>query len=70
MILLHMTTTVQVRESTRRILERLKNQMGLASYDEVIRRLVRSRTGLPESLFGVCKGSGAFVRDKEEEHVF
>lgn len=63
-----MTTTVQVREETRRMLDKLKKEMGLMSYDEVIRRLLRSETGLPQSLYGACKGSHPFVREAEEEH--
>lgn len=61
-------TTVQVRDETRKLLDRLKREMGLRSYDEVIRRLVRTKTGLPKSLFGACKGSQPFVREVEEEH--
>jgi predicted CopG family antitoxin len=64
-----MTTTVQVRDDTRRLLDRLKRQLGLASYDEVIRKLVKSKTGRPESLFGACRGSCPFVREKEDEHT-
>lgn len=64
-----MTTTVQVREDTRRLLDRLKRQLKLNSYDELIRRLVNARSGQPESLFGACKGSHHFVRQKEDEHV-
>jgi predicted CopG family antitoxin len=63
-------TTVQVREDTRRLLEKLKRQMGLGTYDEVIKRLVKSKSGVPESLFGACKGSLRFVREKEQEHAF
>jgi len=63
-----MTTTVQVRDETRKLLDRLKKEMGLMSYDEVIRRLVRAKTGLPQSLFGACRGSRHFVREVEEEH--
>jgi hypothetical protein len=63
-----MTTTVQVREDTRRLLDKLKGQLRLASYDEVIRNLVKSKTGQPESFFGSCKGSHPFVREKEDEH--
>jgi hypothetical protein len=63
-------TTVQVGEDTRRLLEKLKRQMGLGTYDEVIKRLARSKSGVPESLFGACKGSLRFVREKEQEHVF
>jgi predicted CopG family antitoxin len=65
-----MTTTVQVRDETRRLLERLKKEMGLASYDDVIRRLTKSKTGIPDSLYGACRGSRRFVREKEDEHHF
>ncbi len=65
-----MTTTVQVRDETRRLLKRLKKQMGVASYDEVIRRLARSKAGIPASLYGACRGSRRFVREKEDEHRF
>lgn len=51
-------------------MERLKRQMGLLSYDEVIRRLARSKAGMPDSLFGACRGSRRFVREKEDEHAF
>lgn len=64
-----MATTVQVRDETRRLLDKLKKEMGLTSYDEVIRTLVKSRTGLPESLFGACKGSRPFRREPEAEHA-
>jgi predicted CopG family antitoxin len=63
-----MTTTVQVRDETRRLLDKLKREMSLSSYDEVIRKLVRAKMGLPKSLFGACKGSHPFVREVEEEH--
>jgi predicted CopG family antitoxin len=63
-------TTVQVRDDTRRLLEKLKKEMGLGTYDEVIKKLARSKSGLPESLFGACKGSRRFVREKEQEHAF
>lgn len=61
-------TTLQVRNETRLLLDKLKRQMGLRSYDEVIRKLLRARTGLPESLFGACKRSKPFVREGEDEH--
>ena len=64
-----MPTTVQVREDTRRLLDRLKREMGVSSYDEVIRRLARRRAGVPDSLFGSCSGSIPFAREIEEEHV-
>ena len=64
-----MATTVQVRDETRRLLEKLKRDMGLGSYDEVIRTLAKSKTGLPKSHFGACKGSRPFVREREADHA-
>ncbi|MDA4127866.1 MAG: hypothetical protein OK422_00140 [Thaumarchaeota archaeon] len=63
-----MPTTVQVDDDTRRLLERLKHEKGLASYDEVIRWLIVSKAALPKSLFGSAKGSRSFERESEEEH--
>jgi len=63
-----MTTTVQVRDETRRLLEKLKIQMGAPSYDDVIKRLAKSKSGIPDSLFGACKGSHKFRREREDEH--
>lgn len=64
-----MATTVQVRDETRRLLNRLKREMNLKSYDEVIRKLLKSTRGMPESLFGVCRGSLPFKREPEAEHA-
>ncbi len=64
-----MATTVQVQEQTRRLLDKLKREMGLSSYDEVINRLVRVRTGVPQSLFGAYKGSHHYIREAEAEHA-
>jgi len=63
-----MSTTVQVRDATRRLLDELKKEMNLRNYDAVIRMLVKSRRGIPESLFGSCRGSRPFQRDAEAEH--
>jgi predicted CopG family antitoxin len=63
-----MSTTVQISNETRRLLEKLKNEMGLKSYDEVIGRLVKKESQMPESLFGACKGSKPFKREQELEH--
>ena len=51
-------------------MQRLKKQMGVLSYDDVIARLAKSKAGIPDSLFGACRGSRRFVREKEDEHRF
>ena len=63
-----MSTTVQISNETRRLLEKLKNDMGLKSYDEVIGRLAKKESRMPDSLFGTCKGSKRFRREPELEH--
>lgn len=64
-----MPTTVQVSNETRHLLERLKKEMGLRSYDDVIRKLAKKEAGMPQSLFGACRGSKPFKREVEvEEH--
>jgi predicted CopG family antitoxin len=65
-----MTTTVQVSDQVRRQMEKLKAEWGLKSYDEVIKRMIRTQTGRPESLFGIARGSRTFARDSEDEHEF
>ena len=47
-----MATTVQVSDKTLQILNKLKNETGLKSYDEVIRELIAERMKLPRSMFG------------------
>lgn len=63
-----MTTKVQVRDETRRVLDRLKRELGLNSYDKVISRLVTRKIGVPESLIGAARGSKPFTRESEDEH--
>ena len=65
-----MPTTVQVSTETRRLLEKLKKDMGLESYDDVIGRLAKKQARMPDSLFGACRGSRPFKRESEVEHAF
>jgi len=63
-----MTTTVQVADETRRLLEKLKKERKLGSYDQVIRWLVASEARLPKSMYGAARGSHGFERVSEDEH--
>jgi predicted CopG family antitoxin len=63
-----MTTTVQVADETRRLLEKLKKEKKLDSYDQVIRWLVTTRAGHSRSMFGAASGSHRFERENEDEH--
>lgn len=47
-----MPTTVQVSKKTLQLLNRLKEETGARSHDEVIRKIVAERLKIPGSMFG------------------
>lgn len=64
-----MATTVQVSDKTLQILNKLKNETGLKSHDEVIRELIAERRKLPRSMFGSNPKLRPFSpRDEAESH--
>ncbi len=63
-----MTTTIQVDDKTLKTLARLKRQFKAQSYKEVIDFLVSQRQRVPNSLFGMAKGSKPYTHEPEEEH--
>jgi len=63
-----MPTTIQVRDETKKLLDALKRERKLRSYDELIGSLIRPVAGVPKSVFGACKGSRRFEREVEKEH--
>ena len=64
-----MATTVQVSDKTLQILNKLKDETGLKSHDEVIRELIAERRKLPKSMFGSKPKLRPFSdRDEAESH--
>jgi len=64
-----LATTVQVSDKTLQILNKLKDETGLKSHDEVIRELIAERRKLPKSMFGSNPKLRPFsVRDEAESH--
>lgn len=61
--------TVVAHRRVLKFLADLREEAVKERMKEVIRKLVKSKTGRPESLFGACAGSRSFVREKEDEHV-
>ncbi len=51
-----MATTVQISESTRQMLEKIKQEGGLVTFDNVIAELAKEKLDVPRSLFGIGKG--------------
>lgn len=50
-----MPTTIQVSDSTKRILEMLKEKEKADSYDAVISKIAKEKLKLPKSMFGRVK---------------
>lgn len=60
-----MPTTVRVDEKTLQMLNRLKNELGVRSHDEVIRRLIFERKKIPSSMFGSNPRLRSFSQEEE-----
>jgi len=63
-ITINMVTTIQVRGSTKQMLEELKLQSNAENYDEVISKIIAEKLKAPKSLFGKIKLS-PYVRRKD-----
>ncbi len=64
-----MATTVQVSEKTLQVLNRLKDETGLRSHDEVIKKLIAERNKIPKSMFGSNPKLRPFsAKDEAEFH--
>lgn len=65
-----MSTTIQVSNTTKQMLEQLKKKEHAKSYDEIIVDLMKKHTKLPESMFGALKGKGWVKEDRLELREF
>jgi len=62
-----MATTITVRETTRKMLERLKTERRAKSFDDLLAGIARKELEIPDSLFGEVKGlSKNFKREHED----
>lgn len=62
-----MATTIEIKRETQRLLERLKREFNARSYDEAIRKVLKERLGIIDSMFGVDKGKVS--RFEEEDRM-
>lgn len=61
-----MSTTIQISNTTKQMLEQLKEKENAKSYDEIITALMKKHTKLPKSMFGTLKGKGWTKHDRLE----
>lgn len=62
-----MATTIQIQDSTKQMLEKIKELENKPSYDEVITGLVKEKLSIPKSFFG--KGKGKISSFKREDRL-
>lgn len=60
-----MSTTVEVKRNTARVLEELKKKYGAKSIDETVKRLMSKAENIPDSRFGSHPEMKAFKREDE-----
>lgn len=62
-----MATTIQVSRKTKQLLDVMKRRWSAKSYDEVLRRLIAEKMGMPASLFGSNPRLSPFEESEEAE---
>ena len=60
-----MSTTVEVKRHTAKILEDLKRKYGARSMDETLRKLISKAEDIPDSMFGAYPRMKPFKRSDE-----
>lgn len=60
-----MSTTVEVKRNTARVLEELKKKYGAKSIDDTVKRLISKAESIPDSRFGSHPEMKAFRRGDE-----
>jgi len=60
-----MSTTVEVKKTTAKILEELKQKYKSKSMDETLRKLISKAENIPDSMFGAHPKMKPFTRANE-----
>ncbi len=59
------STTVQVKRTTAKLLEEIKQKYSARSYDETIRKLIDKAESVPDSMFGAHQKMKSFTKRDE-----
>jgi hypothetical protein len=62
-----MSTTVEIKRNTARVLEELKKKYRAKSMDETVRRLIDKAENIPETMFGAHPTMKPFKPSDEAE---
>lgn len=64
-----MSTTVELKRNTAKLLEELKRKYGAKSMDETVKRLISKAENIPDSMFGSHPQMKAFKpKDEARSH--
>ena len=69
-----MATTIMVSETTKQMLDAVKEEEHMESFDALIRNILQSREPVPRSMFGKGRGKGLqwkkeYRMDLDEHHL-
>lgn len=62
---MNMSTTVEVKRTTAKLLEELKSRYKARSIDETLRKLINKAENIPDSMFGAHPKMKPFTFDDE-----
>lgn len=62
-----MSTTIELKKNTARVLEELKRKYGAKSMDETVKRLISKSENIQESMFGSHPKMKPFAQGEEAE---
>ena len=64
-----MATTIQVSDTTKQMLDMMKEEKRIRTYDLLLEHLLQSEVTVPNSMFGAAKGLKKWSRkDRAEFH--
>ena len=59
--------SVGIKEETKHMLESIKKEQGIKTYDDLIRQMaIKNRVSMLDHMFGMAPGVGNFKRNKDE----
>lgn len=62
-----MATTIQVSDTTKQILEMLKEKKRMKTHDQLIQNLIEEEIAVPKSMFGAAKGLSKWKKEDRAE---
>jgi hypothetical protein len=63
-----MATTIQVSDTTRQMLEMLKEKKRIRTHDQLIQNLIEEEMTVPKSMFGALKGKK--LKWEKEDRIY